>query len=141
MRQRHVVGEHDPSVLRSHLRRQRGRVHDVEVAAVGVDDGDVGERRTEHVAPRRRDDPGHLLDGAHRAQLLRKLGQHRRSTHQHLASFHLRTQLAGRLVRDRKGGAELQMARRCGGQRVEQRDVLRRPLAGNRSTAQNVPTT
>ena len=96
-----------------------------------VNDSDVRERRTEHVASRRRHHPGHLLDGAHRAQFLRELSEQRRPAHQHLPPFHLRTELASCLLRQFKCGAQLQMARRCGGQRVEQGDVLGRPLAGN----------
>jgi hypothetical protein len=67
---------------------------DVEVPLVIVDDGDVRERRTKHVAPRRRHYPRHQCDGAHCAQFLRKLSEHRRPARQHLAPFDLRTELA-----------------------------------------------
>lgn len=47
VRKRKIIGESDVREPHHHLRRQRRRVHDVEVPSVGVHHGDVGEHRTE----------------------------------------------------------------------------------------------
>ena len=129
VRQRDVVGEHETFVALRDLDRQCGGVHDVEVASVRVDDGDVGECGGERVSARGRDHSRDLFDRADCAQLLRELGELRRTTHQHLPAIHLFAEVASRVVGDRERSPQLQVARRRRGERLQQGDVLTRPLA------------